>query len=78
MILTLNYCRERVQRHRIDFGIQYHDLRTSIGTYIAGKRKKIVKKDPKCTFSDLFGGGLLELVYTVRYLHYFFLFKKLV
>ena len=38
---------ERVQKHLITLGIQYHDLRTSIGTYIVGNAKNTVKKEDR-------------------------------
>ena len=37
--------------------IQYHDIRARIGAYVAGKRKKCVKKAQNTTFSAPFGGG---------------------
>ena len=47
--------------------IQYHDMRALIGAYVAGKRKKCVKKFKKVqnfTKSALLGGGdFLHLVY---------------
>ena len=67
MILTPKYCWERVQKHRITLGIQYHGLRTSIGTYIVGNAKNTVKKDQNPHFSDLSGGGLLELLFRMAF-----------
>ena len=55
MILKPKYCWERVQKHRITLGIQYHSLGTSISTYIVGNSKNSVKKEPKSGFSDLSG-----------------------
>ena len=57
MILTPNYCWERVQKHQITLETQYHDLGTSIGTYIIGNVKNSVKKDQNYRFLDLSGGG---------------------
>ena len=61
MILVPKYCWERVQEHRIILGIQYHDLRTSIGAYIGGKRKKSLKnfKRPKGRIFGPFWGGFI-------------------
>ena len=56
MILVPNYWWERVQKHRITLGIQYHDIGTSIGTYIVGNTKKTLKKDQNPTNPALFGG----------------------
>ena len=66
MILIPKYYWERVQKHRITLRTQYHGLRTSIGTYIVGNAKNSrpsVKKEQNYRFSDLSGGGLLELLY---------------
>ena len=35
------YYWERVQKHRITLGIQYHGIGTSIATYIVGNIKKL-------------------------------------
>ena len=67
MILAPKYCWKRVQKHRINFGIQYHDPRTSIRTYIAGKGKKSMRKDHNYTNPALFGGDLLQLVFGCNY-----------
>ena len=37
------------------FKIKYHDVRGRIGAYVAGKRKKCVKKVQNYTFSAPFG-----------------------
>ena len=39
------------------FKIQYHDVRGRIGAYVAGRRKKWVKKVQNYPFSAPFGGG---------------------
>ena len=41
--------------------IQYHDIRARIGAYVAGKRKKCVKKAQNSTFSAPFGGSATRL-----------------
>ena len=43
--------------------IQYHDVGARIGAHVAGKRKKCVKKVQNSTFSALFEGVFLELLY---------------
>ena len=63
MILTPNYCWERVQKHRITLGIQYHGLRVRIRAYVEGNRKKYVKKAQNNQVFALFWGGLLTLVH---------------
>ena len=48
------------------FGIQYHDVRARIGAHMEGgskKRVKNLKKVPKNPKSQLFGGGVLQLVH---------------
>jgi len=59
MILEPKYYWERVQKHRITLGIQYHGLGTSIATYIVGNAKKHMKKDQTPRFSDPSGGGFI-------------------
>ena len=65
--LGTKYYWERVQKHRITLGIQYHGLGTSIGTYIIGNANiyvKKFKKDQTTHFSDLSGGVLVALLHS--------------
>jgi len=67
MILTPKYCWERVQKHRITLGIQYHGLGTSIGTYMVGNAKSSAKKEEQSShFFDLSGGCLLDFLHALN------------